>query len=98
PFPFGPGGEPRRIVGGLLGQWAVWTRRAGGPLGGAEAASEADQIPADLLRYGAALTDANAAVFDVRNAFTGCIAGIHEVLRRQGLMRGTWCLDPDEGF
>jgi dihydrodipicolinate synthase/N-acetylneuraminate lyase len=98
PFPFGPGGEPRRIVGGLLGQWAVWTRRAVELLDQARAASESDQIPADLLRYGAALTDANAAVFDVRNAFTGCIAGIHEVLRRQGLMGGTWCLDPDEGL
>jgi len=96
PFPFAEGGAPRRIIGGLLGQWAVWTRRAVELLDQARAASESDVIPADLLRIGAALTDANAAVFDVRNAFAGCIAGIHEVLRRQGLMAGTWCLDPNE--
>jgi dihydrodipicolinate synthase/N-acetylneuraminate lyase len=96
PFPFGAGGAPRRITGGLLGQWAVWTRRAVELLDQARAASESDLIPADLLRAGAALTDANAAVFDVRNAFAGCIAGIHEVLRRQGLMQGTWCLEPNE--
>jgi dihydrodipicolinate synthase/N-acetylneuraminate lyase len=98
PFPFGADGEPRRIVGGLLGQWAVWTRRAVDLLDQARAASESDQIPSDLLRTGAALTDANAAIFDVRHAFAGCLAGIHEVLRRQGLMRGTWCLDPAEGL
>jgi len=96
PFAFGAGGAPRRIIGGLLGQWAVWTRRAVELLDQARAASESDVVPADLLRIGAALTDANAAVFDVRNAFAGCIAGIHEVLRRQGLMQGTWCLDPHE--
>jgi len=97
PFPFGDR-APRRIVGGLLGQWAVWTRRAVELLSRARAASEADHVPADLLRAGAALTDANAAIFDVRHAFAGCIAGIHEVLRRQGLLRGTWCLDPAEGL
>jgi dihydrodipicolinate synthase/N-acetylneuraminate lyase len=98
PFPFGADGRERRIVGGLLGQWAVWTRRAVELLDQARASSEADQVPAALLRGGAALTDANAAIFDVRNAFAGCIAGIHEVLRRQGLMQGTWCLDPAEGL
>jgi len=96
PFPFGAGGAPRRITGGLLGQWAVWTRRAVELLDQARAARESDLIPAELLRIGAALTDANAAVFDVRNAFAGCIAGIHEVLRRQGLMQGIWCLDRNE--
>ena len=80
----------------MLGQWAVWTRRAVELLDQARAASESDLVPADLLRIGAALTDANAAVFDVRNGFAGCIAGIHEVLHRQGLIRGTWCLDPHE--
>jgi len=100
PFPFGGGAPatPRRIVGGLLGQWAVWTRRAVELLDRARAAGETGQVPADLLRTGAALTDANAALFDVRHAFAGSIAGIHEVLRRQGLMRGIWCLDPDEGL
>ena len=51
-----------------------------------------------LLALGAELTDVNAALFDPAHQFAGCIAGIHEVLRRQGLMRGTWCLDPDEGL
>ena len=97
PFPFGDG-PPRRIVCGLLGQWAVWTRRAVDMLDRARAAADVEQIPADLLRTGAALTDANAVIFDVRHAFAGCIAGIHEVLRRQGLMRGTWCLDHAEGL
>ena len=97
PFPFG-NGEPRRIVGGLLGQWAVWTRRAVELLDQTRAAAESDDVPAQLLRSGAALTDANAALFDVRHGFAGCIAGIHEVLRRQGLMRGIWCLDPAEGL
>jgi hypothetical protein len=49
-----------------------------------------------LLREGAALTDANSAIFDAANGYAGCIAGIHEVLRRQGLLAGTWCLDPGE--
>jgi len=98
PFPFGVDEAPRRIVGGLLGQWAVWTRRAVELLDRARAATESDVVPASLLATGAALTDANAAIFDVRNAFAGCIAGIHEVLRRQGLMRGIWCLDPNEGL
>jgi dihydrodipicolinate synthase/N-acetylneuraminate lyase len=98
PFPFGADARPRRIIGGLLGQWAVWTRRAVELLDQARAASEEDTVPAELLRTGAALTDANAAVFDVRHAFAGCIAGIHEILRRQGLMGGIWCLDPAEGL
>ena len=97
PFPFGAS-APRRIVGGLLGQWAVWTRRAVELLGLARAVAEGEQVPSDLLRTGAALTDANAALFDARNAFAGCIAGLHEILRRQGLMRGLWCLDPNEGL
>lgn len=97
PFPFG-NGAPRRIVGGLLGQWAVWTRRAVELLNRAHASSDADHVPVDLIRMGAELTDANAAIFDVRNSFAGCIAGIHEVLRRQGLMKGIWCLDPSEGL
>ncbi len=84
----------RRIVGGLLGQWAVWTRRAVELLDRAKKArrSVGDRVLGD----GAALTDANAAIFDAPNAFAGCIPGIHEVLRRQGLLRGTWCLDPAE--
>ena len=96
PFPAGRDGTPRRIVGGLLGQWAVWTHTAVDLLGRARAARESDSVGAALLRDGAALTDANAVIFDAANAFAGCIPGIHEVLRRQGLLRGTWCLDPHE--
>ncbi len=88
------GGE-RRLVGGLLGQWAVWTRRAVEMLHSIRRTSDTPVDPA-WFRHAAALTDANAALFDSANNFAGCIAGIHEVLRRQGLMKGTWCLDPDE--
>ena len=96
PFAVGGDGAPRRIVGGLLGQWAVWTHAAVRLLDRARAARGAGQVDAALLRDGAALTDANAAIFDAANAFAGCIPGIHEILRRQGLLRGTWCLDPHE--
>jgi dihydrodipicolinate synthase/N-acetylneuraminate lyase len=92
-FP-GNDGAPIRFSGGLLGQWAVWTKRAVEVL-------EKVKAPDDhmaLLALGAQLTDANAALFDARNAFAGCIAGIHEVLRRQGLLEGIWCLDPHEAL
>jgi len=78
--------------GGLLGQWAVWTSRAVELLEKIHARHEV----AEILTGSAALTDANAALFDVRNNFAGCIAGLHEILRRQGLMAGRWCLDPTE--
>ncbi len=96
PFGVGGNGAPRRIVGGLLGQWAVWTHAAVGLLERARFARDSDHVDAALLRDGAALTDANAAIFDAANAFAGCIPGIHEILRRQGLMRGVWCLEPSE--
>jgi dihydrodipicolinate synthase/N-acetylneuraminate lyase len=96
PFPSADGKSPRRIVGGLLGQWAMWTHSAVRLLYRAREGHDAGKIDAQLLRDGAALTDANAAIFDAANAFAGCIPGIHEVLRRQGLLRGTWCLDPHE--
>jgi dihydrodipicolinate synthase/N-acetylneuraminate lyase len=86
----------RRVVGGLLGQWAVWTRRAVELLDAVRSRARGANVPADLLALGAALTDANAAVFDAAHGFAGCIPGIHEVLRRTGLLRGTWCLDPHE--
>ena len=97
PFPVTVGGQAttRRIVGGLLGQWAVWTRRAVELLAQVKA-QDPSALDAGWLTTAAALTDANAAVFDAANAFRGCIPGIHEVLRRQGLMRGTWCLDVHE--
>ena len=98
PFPVLSSGEPaiRYMDGGLLGQWAVWTSRAVTLLERAKAARAGGAVDPDLLREGAALTDANAAIFDAANGFAGCIAGIHEVLRRQGLLAGTWCLDPRE--
>ena len=86
----------RRIVGGLLGQWAVWTRTAVKMLEEIKIEREKDTITAEWLTRAAELTDANAAVFDAANRFHGCIPGIHEVLRRQGLLAGTWCLDPNE--
>jgi len=87
---------PRFISGGLLGQWAVWTRRAVELLDEVKRARDDATIPTHLLAQGAALTDANGAIFDAAHDFAGCIPGIHEVLRRQGLLAGTWCLDPDE--
>lgn len=99
-FPVRTGGASRvrHMDGGLLGQWAVWTNRAVDLLHRAQAARAGGPIDGDLLREGAALTDANSAIFDSVNAFAGCIAGIHEVLRRQGLLEGTWCLDPSESL
>lgn len=86
-----------RIVGGLLGHWAVWTRKAIELLHTCHAAaSDKGQVTSDLLRLNIETTDANAAFFDAANAFRGCIAGLHEVLRRQGLLEGTWCLDEHE--
>ena len=83
-----------RIVGGLLGQWAVWTRRAVELLKRVKKARRS--LPARFMSEAAAITDANGAIFDARNHFAGCIPGIHEVLRRQGILHGTWCLDPNE--
>jgi hypothetical protein len=99
PFRFQVGGRPveRRIVGGLLGQWAVWTRRAVEMLEECHAAARlGGAVPAELLRQAGELTDANAAVFDAAHGFAGCIAGVLEVLRRQGLLAGIWCLDSRE--
>ncbi|MFI6812531.1 dihydrodipicolinate synthase family protein [Nonomuraea sp. NPDC050328] len=85
-----PGGL--RFAGGLLGQWAVWTKAA------VDLVADLERNPALWARRASALTDANSAVFDTAHAFRGCIAGVHEVLRRQGLLAGTWCLDPAEGL
>lgn len=98
PFRFQTPAGPveRRIVGGLLGHWAVWTREAVTLLHDCRQAATAETVPADLLRRGIEVTDANAAFFDAANGFAGCIAGIHEVLRRQGLLTSTRCLDAHE--
>ncbi|NYS17476.1 dihydrodipicolinate synthase family protein [Streptomyces sp. SJ1-7] len=95
--PAGP--AVRRFVGGLLGHWAVWTRSAVRLLGDVHAADAGDAAARRrALARLAGDTDANAAVYDVRGGFAGVIAGVHEVLRRQGLLTGTWCLDPAEGL
>jgi hypothetical protein len=81
-----------RIKGGLLGHWSVWTRSAVALL----ERIHAGKIDQDLLALDARVTDCNSAFFDVAHNFAGCIPGCHEVLRRQGLLEGTWCLDPSE--
>lgn len=98
PFRFEANGKAveRRIVGGLLGHWAVWTHKAIRLLNDCHRAAAKEEIPATLLRRNIEVTDSNAAFFDAANGFAGCIAGIHEVLRRQGLLEGIWCLDPNE--
>lgn len=87
----------KRFVGGLLGHWAVWTKNA------VEVLNEIKQCFADdfkntnkLLSKGIEITDMNEVIFDARNSFHGCIPGIHEVLRRQGLIEGRWCLNDKE--
>jgi hypothetical protein len=89
----------RRIVGGLLGHWSVWTKKA------VELLDECHRIVAsggnisrEMLIRSIEVTDSNAAFFDSANAFAGCIAGLHEVLRRQGLLEGTWCINRNETF
>jgi dihydrodipicolinate synthase/N-acetylneuraminate lyase len=100
PFRFCAGGRAveRRIAGGLLGHWAVWTHRAVELFHECREQTGAETIPQHLIRRSVEVTDSNAAFFDAANHFAGCIAGLHEVLRRQGLLAGTWCLDPGETF
>ncbi len=98
PYRFTINGEvvEKRFIGGLLGHWAVWTKKS------VELFNEIRQCVGDhrglenLLAKNIEITDMNAAIFDAANSFKGCIAGIHEVLRRQGLMEGIWCLNPEE--
>ena len=82
--------------GGLLGHWSVWTKRAVELFEKIRAAKNEGVFPPELMTIAAAVTDANSAVFDARNNYAGCIAGLHEVLRSQGLMKSIYCLDPDE--
>jgi dihydrodipicolinate synthase/N-acetylneuraminate lyase len=98
PLRFGDA-PPLRFVGGLLGQWAVWTARAVALHTECRTAAAAGTAPPpDLLTLAAELTDANGAIFDAANGYGGCLPGIHEVLRRQGLLAGTWCLNPREAL
>jgi hypothetical protein len=100
PFELRHEGESRRVhfKGGLLGHWSVWTQAAVRLFERCRQAQKAKAIDPELLALDARVTDCNAAFFDVANAFHGCIAGCHEVLRRQGLLEGIWCLDPKEGL
>ena len=88
----------QRIVGGLLGHWACWTRAAVGLLDRCHRANRSDTISSELMLLNRQVTDMNAAVFDPAHGFAGCIPGLHEVLRRQGLLEGIWCLNPDEAL
>ena len=97
PYRFNMAGQEveKRFVGGLLGHWAVWTKAA------VELLKEVKKTPNSiaiqkLLTAGIKITDMNAAIFDASNSFHGCIPGIHEILRRQGLLKGIWCLNPQE--
>jgi dihydrodipicolinate synthase/N-acetylneuraminate lyase len=87
-------GQRLRFAGGLLGHWAVWTSIAAQHL--AKAKASRDAMSAELQSLAAQVTDSNAAIFDPAHHFHGCIPGIHEILRRQGLLEGRWCLDPHE--
>jgi hypothetical protein len=88
------GEQQVRIVGGLLGHWAVWTKSAVSQLELAK--NSLHTVPCELMTLAQQITDANAAIFDPTHHFHGCIPGIHEILRRQGLLEGRWCLDPRE--
>ena len=99
PYQFPVNGEKieKRFVGGLLGHWAVWTKKAITLLDEIKHCIANDYSGVEkLLAKGIEVTDMNAVIFDAKNFFKGCIPGIHEVLRRQGLLEGRWCLNPEE--
>lgn len=89
----------KQIIGGLLGHWAVWTKKAVALMTEIqEVRKNGEHIPNEMLTRNIQVTDTNAVLFDTANDFHGCIPGIHEVLRRQGLLKGTWCLNPNENL
>jgi hypothetical protein len=99
PYRFNINGKPveKRFVGGLLGHWAVWTNQAVALLKEIKESAPGERSAIEaLLSKGVEVTDMNEVIFDARNSFHGCIPGIHEVLRRQGLLEGRWCLDEHE--
>ncbi len=100
PFTVMRDGKPvtLRFKGGLLGHWSVWTKGAVDIFKRCRAEAAKDAVSADMLALDSRVTDCNSAFFDVVNDFHGCIAGCHEILRRQGLLEGIWCLDPEEGL
>ena len=87
-----------RTVGGLLGHWSAWTHTAVKMFREIKVLTPGAPLDPKWLTLAAQVTDVNSAFFDTANGFAGCIAGMHEVLRRQGLMKGVWCLDPEEGL
>jgi len=88
-------GKSIGIVGGLLGHWAIWTRGAVSMLNQIKRYRHTNSVPASVLTLAQEVTDANAAIFDAAHQFAGCIPGIHELLRLQGLLEGKWCLEPE---
>lgn len=88
--------KEKQFSGGLLGHWTLWTHNVVNMFERLTEAKKHDKIDVELLTLAAQVTDANSAFFDTANNFKGCIPGVHEVLRRQGLMKGTWCLDKNE--
>ena len=96
-IPTANGTKLRRMAGGLLGHWAVWTKAAVETLETIKAARSSENFdPADFAELASQVTEMNHFVFDFDNSFHGCIPGVHEILRRQGLLEGTWCLNPAE--
>lgn len=86
----------KKVVGGLLGHWAVWTQKAVQLLDEIKSVRDCEELSSQWWTRNIEVTDTNAAFFDPAHHFEGCIPGIHEVLRRQGLLKGIWCLNPDE--
>lgn len=95
PLPDGTIAE-KSFEGGLLGHWTVWTKKVVELFAQIQQAKKVGQIPLDLLALAGQVTDANSAFFDAAHKFAGCIPGVHEVLHRQGLLKGIWCLNPEE--
>jgi dihydrodipicolinate synthase/N-acetylneuraminate lyase len=95
-FQIGVGSSGVVFAGGLLGHWAVWTKSAVDYFQRCRACRGLGSIPSDILDLSSQVTDANQAFFDPDHDFAGCLPGLHEVLRRQGLLEGRWCLNPNE--
>ena len=86
----------KSFIGGLLGHWSVWTKKAVELFEKCKAVRGMDAVPYEIMQLANEVTDTNAVFFDTANGFAGCIAGLHEVLRRQGIFKGIWCLNPEE--
>jgi hypothetical protein len=100
PYRFNINGEivEKGFVGGLLGHWAVWTEKAVSMFSTIKTTIDKQGDLSKLLTLNVEVTDMNAAIFDPSHGFHGCITGVHEVLRRQGLLEGIWTLNPEESL